>query len=186
MQLTMHSGCCLLCRKGQPLPSLKIPVAAPATDHQYIQVQLLDHGRQLLASCQHKGSCSCAGGSVARHTIKQLSQQHHNSKQLAARAQKEQHQDNSLQMQPYQQQQEQWQNCLVYQQLELGRDGLRGAPVGLQHKQAALQELWVSPPAPGAYFVHVSHSLALTAVYPPCREPHQHAFCCLPASSSAI
>jgi hypothetical protein len=45
---------------------------------------------------------------------------------------------------------------MVYQQQVLSQDGLQRVAVGHQQLQVALQELWVSPPAPGTYYVNVS------------------------------
>jgi hypothetical protein len=45
---------------------------------------------------------------------------------------------------------------LVYQQQVLSQDGVRRVAIGHQQQQVALQEVWVSPPAPGTYYVHVS------------------------------
>jgi hypothetical protein len=45
---------------------------------------------------------------------------------------------------------------LVYQQQVLSQDGVRRVAVGHRQQQVALQELWVSPLAPGTYYVHVS------------------------------
>jgi hypothetical protein len=55
-----------------------------------------------------------------------------------------------------QQQQQQQQQCLVYQQQVQSQDGVRRVAVGHLQRQVALQELWVSPPAPGTYYVYVS------------------------------
>jgi hypothetical protein len=133
-------------REGQVLPHLKIPLLGPSSEQQYICVKLLDHNKQLLSSWNHKPSSSSRGSSKSgRHTIRQLSQQ-----------QQQQHNKQAEAMQQPQHKQQQQQQCLVYQQQVLSQDGVRRIAVGHRQQQVALQELWVSPPAPGTYYVHVS------------------------------
>ncbi|WIA19886.1 hypothetical protein OEZ85_005786 [Tetradesmus obliquus] len=149
-------------REGQVLPSLKIPLAGPCSEQQYLCVKLLDNKKQMLASWQHKpsssSSCSSRGSSRSgRCTIRQLSQQQQQQQIKQAQAQAEQYLPNNQQQQQcqQQQQQQQQQQCLVYQQHVGPQDGSQRVAVGHQQRQVALQELWVAPPAPGTYFVHV-------------------------------
>lgn len=111
------------CREGQVLPSLRIPILAPADEHQYVCLKLLDQHRQLLASW-----------------------------------------NNSTKQQ--QQQQTQY-SCnpgapLVFQQHMLDAGGQQQVLVGHMQKTVSPQELWVSLPAPGTYYAHVSIRIVLS------------------------
>lgn len=114
------------CREGHALPSFKIPIVAPASEHQHVCLKLLDQHWQLLDSWSHHG---CQQQQQQQHKQKQHSHMQHNSSTGVP---------------------------LVYQQQVADAGGQKQVLVGHMHKTASLQELWVSLPAPGTYHVHVS------------------------------
>lgn len=111
------------------LPSLRIPVTAPATKHQYVCLKLLAQHKQLIggwSSLQQD-----------RHQVKHQQRQNSSSVDVP----------------------------LVYQQLDLAQGSEQRVLVGHLQQQVMQQELWVSLPAPGTYYVHVScFVLAVTAI----------------------
>ena len=109
-------------RESQVLPSLMIPVAAPATEHQYVCLKLLDQHKQLLA-CWSNGQQQQGRQQAGQ-------QQSHNSSSSNV--------------------------SLEYQQLDLAGGSQQQVMVGHLQRQVIQQELWVSLPAPGTYYIHVS------------------------------
>lgn len=138
-------------RDAQVLPTLRIPIAAPANPQQQLYTSLLDHDCNLLADWQHcmqrhdmlAGQCAASstawcGISRAGTCTQQGGGQHGQQQAFSQRAGHSpvgQH--------------------LVYQQQLLGPAGQLEVQVGPNNVQLAVQELWVAFPGPGTFFFKV-------------------------------
>eukprot|EP00879_Flechtneria_rotunda_P027098 GHRR01028965.1.p1 GENE.GHRR01028965.1~~GHRR01028965.1.p1 ORF type:complete len:181 (+),score=74.01 GHRR01028965.1:650-1192(+) len=155
---------CANCRPGQSLPSLNIQVAGPADQHQHIRLKLLDENRQMLAAWQHQQlNLSNSLSSKSNHrtpsanTASAVHQQaadeaHLHIQQLAQPTQQPQQQQRQQRQQHLQQQGQD----LVYQQPVLCTGGAKIVTVGNLDRLVAVQDMWVSLPGPGTYYLQVS------------------------------
>jgi hypothetical protein len=120
------------------LPTVRIPIAAPANGQQHLRISLLDSSRRLLASWQQPGSPQC--GSTAQHTAADDVSEVAAGTGAAA-------------------------GCLVFQQDVLGSAGglqAQLASEGAVHLE--VQELWAAIPQPGTFFVKVGACVVNTVL----------------------
>jgi hypothetical protein len=121
-----------LLREALVLPTVKIPIAAPANPQQQLRISLSDSSKRRLASWQ-------AAGPPPQCTMHQQGGQH---KQL-------QPSDGSCS------DGDQTGCCLVFQQQVRGPAGQLQAQVGPDSVQLQAQELWAALPGPGTFFIKV-------------------------------